>query len=81
VFNLYVDDLKDEILIKLWNTGKFYSVLIGMAYTKLSAFCINGGCHLSLNFYNGEKQTAKVHFISQFTPESLIDSGFDIAGL
>lgn len=52
-----------------------------MAYTKLSAFCINGGCHMSLKFYIGEKQTAIVHFISQFIPEPLIDAEFDTAGL
>ena len=52
IFEIYVDNMKDEIVFKLWDDDLFVQNNIGFIVAKVSSLCLNGGGELSFKIWN-----------------------------
>mmetsp|Transcript_24686 Transcript_24686/g.38410 ORF Transcript_24686/g.38410 Transcript_24686/m.38410 type:complete len:142 (+) Transcript_24686:183-608(+) len=77
VFEFYISDLKDEIVMKLWDKDVFYNDPIGIVCIKMSALCINGGGEVCFDVMYGEEIRGELHLLTLYTPKSMQQLTFD----
>ena len=67
-FEFYVDDLKDELLLKFVDDEMSGERAIGLCNIKFSSLCINGGEEQTHAIWYGQQEVGSVTIISDYVP-------------
>jgi len=77
VFEFYVENLKDEIVFKIWDKDLFFHDPIGIVCAKISSLAINGGTESVFDIMYGAEKRGQLHLLTMYTPSQMQQSTFD----
>ena len=82
-FELFVHDLKDEIIFKVFDKEPFLipEAAIGYSCTKFSALCINGGGEFDLDLFFNEDIVGTLTVLAKYTPLQEMSCSYDTIAL